>query len=180
MPSPPEGARGDPSRGSTWSVGRLEHTWPFLAPMGFTLPVRVMSVLKEISAAPPSKRRGLVNVQGQGTQCGPREIAPWLLSLPFRGGTNSKTPPCLQRRCLMATQRAELELLTTPILLGRGLGGLATAVMPTRSYTSGDFQGLRKNSERFPGHPNGMLGAKLLEGHLTRFSKSSGPSVSPQ
>lgn len=82
MSSPPEGARGEPSRGSTWSVWRPERTWPFLAPMGFTLPVRVMSVLKEISAVPPSKRRGLVKVQGQGTQCGPWKIVCPTASLP--------------------------------------------------------------------------------------------------
>lgn len=67
--------------GRIGSVHGLERTWPFRAPAGFTLPVREMSALNEISAGPPSKRRGLV--KGQDKALGlarvdnpsPREIA---------------------------------------------------------------------------------------------------------
>ena len=55
-----------------WVSVKVEHTWFLLALVGFILPVRVMSALKEISEIPPSKRRGLVRVQGWGTQPGPK------------------------------------------------------------------------------------------------------------
>ena len=77
-------------------------TLSFTLAVGFILPVRLMSALKEISEIPANKRRGLVRIpdQGWGTWSGPRwtVLSPGdlparrLFCFPFRGDTGCKTP----------------------------------------------------------------------------------------
>ena len=53
--------------------GQAVRTLSFTLAVGFILPVRLMSALKEISEIPANKRRGLVRIpdQGWGTWSGP-------------------------------------------------------------------------------------------------------------
>ena len=73
---PPGGTRGEPSGGGAPGGQVAQRTWPFLAPAGFTLPVRAMSALREISAIPPSERRGLVRARGQALRVVPPDNPP--------------------------------------------------------------------------------------------------------
>lgn len=138
---------------------RSSHTWSFLPPVDFILPVRVKSALKEISEIPGSKRRGIVRVQGGSTQSGPRWTilspgdlsAQRLLSHWFRGDTGSKTPPCLPRRSLAAILTAEPGLLTTHILLSWRTCHSCVANQTLHVWPSPGV------SERVPGHPNGCM-----------------------
>lgn len=140
---------------------RLNSTWSFLALLGFSLPLRVMSALKEISEIPPSKRRELVRVQGGGTQPDPNGQ-----SFPQDTLCTKASLPPLQRRhrfkdtAASPKKKSEIPTVELEFILILLLGvGCTTAVMPTRPYMFSHPHGFQKE---FPVTPNGMFGVKFL------------------
>lgn len=131
-----------------WVSSRMSSTWSFLALVGFSLPLRVMSALKEISEIPPSKRRELVRVQGGGTQPDPngqsfpQDTLCTKTSLPpLQRRHRFKDTPASPKKSEIPT--AELEFIL--ILLWRV--GRTRAVMPTRSCMFSHPHGFQKESQ---------------------------------